>query len=178
MNLDSNILNRLDELEVVEFSGEVYRTSRGSLDPLKPSPFGGRWSFAGGSPVLYTSLEKEGALAEAAYYSSLLVPFPTKPIKISTIKTKIARTIRIAKCDLSAFGVDISLYEDHPNEILQKIGAAAAFQEIQGLIVPSARWTCDNLVLFTEHVCGGDVVELIETESVVLNDWAAMNGFL
>lgn len=71
---DLELLDELSQLPKESFDGESFRATRRSLDALAPSTSGGRWSPKGGPAVLYTSLSKEGALAEISFHWGLLVP--------------------------------------------------------------------------------------------------------
>jgi RES domain len=80
------------------------------------------------------------------------------------------RVLQLA--DLSAveaLGVRADRYDDLDYERTQAIGDAAYFLGFDGLLVPSARWNCQNLVVFTDQVAPEDMV--IEESSVV--DWMA-----
>jgi hypothetical protein len=63
---DPELLDRLDALPKEAFDGEVFRATRQNLDPLVGSYNGGRWMRPAAAAVLYTSLAREGALAEIA----------------------------------------------------------------------------------------------------------------
>jgi hypothetical protein len=76
--------------------------------------------------------------------------------------------LRFASLDaLAPLGVDIARYRTFEYTATQAIAAAAHFLELDGLIVPSARFDCPNLVLFTERVTG---LLLRESQPV---DWEA-----
>lgn len=62
---DPELLDRLDALPKESFDGQVYRATRLRLDPQAGSYNGGRWMTRDAAVVLYTSLEREGALAGA-----------------------------------------------------------------------------------------------------------------
>jgi hypothetical protein len=65
---DPDLLDRLSVLPTERFEGPVYRATGLSTDPTAPSISGGRWApppeADAGNFVLYTSLERDGALAE------------------------------------------------------------------------------------------------------------------
>jgi len=77
MQHDPDLLEQLDRLPKESFAGEVFRATRQNLDPLMPSTSGGRWMPRDEGPILYTSLLREGALAEIAFHWSQLTPMPT-----------------------------------------------------------------------------------------------------
>ena len=167
---DRELVERLDSLPREAFSGEVFRATRVSLDPLASSYSGGRWMRRDAAAVLYTSCQPEGALAEIAFHWSQLTPRPTKPVVVHTLRVVTRRTLRLIRADLAALGVPQSVYESLNPPRAQAIGAAAQFLGCDGLIAPSARWPCDNLVLFPEQMDASASVDLIRSETV---DWAA-----
>lgn len=67
-----DLLDRLASLPTEPFEGHAYRATRLSLDPLASSYNGGRWMTRDAAAVLYTSLEREGALSEIAFHWSQL----------------------------------------------------------------------------------------------------------
>jgi hypothetical protein len=60
----------------------------------------------------------------------------------------------------------------------QKIGAAVQFLGCDGLIVPSARWDCENLVVFNDNHSLDDDLRVIESEEVDWKSWAHDNKFI
>jgi hypothetical protein len=60
----------------------------------------------------------------------------------------------------------------------QEIGAAAEFLGCDGLIAPSARWPCDNLMLFPDRIAHDSTLEVVESESVDWIKWAESAGLL
>ncbi len=60
---DRRILDALEAIDPERFAGEAWRVTRKGRDPLRGSAADGRWSPGGGEfEVLYTSLERDGAL--------------------------------------------------------------------------------------------------------------------
>ena len=71
---------------------------------------------------------------------------------------------------LSTLGVDVRRYASFEYSVTQAIAAAAFFLDFDGLIVPSARSTELNLVIFTEKLDVGERLKLEASEPV---DWSA-----
>jgi hypothetical protein len=44
--------------------------------------------------------------------------------------------------------------------------------------VPSARWKCDNLVLFTDNHRLSSDLSVVESTAFAWQDWARANGFI
>ena len=64
-------------------------------------------------------------------------------------------------------GVDPSRYREILYPPTQAIGDAAHFLGFDSIIAPNARWSCDNLVLFTDQIVLADL-EVIESSEI---DW-------
>ena len=175
---DPALLERLSAFATERFNGEVFRATRMSLDPLAESTAGGRWGPKAQIPVLYTSLLREGALAEISYHWGQLTPRPSKPAVVHRLATSADRKLRLIMGDLEGLGVEIELYESRNYRRTQEIGAAVAFLGCDGLIVPSARWNCENLVLFMENHALTSRLEVLSSEEVAWQRWAQEAGLL
>jgi hypothetical protein len=86
--------------------------------------------------------------------------------------------MRLIEADLVTLGVEMTRYQETNYERTQQIGAAVAFLECDGLIAPSARWACENLMLFTDNQHGDDPLEVIGSSSVEWLQWAREHSFL
>ena len=180
---DQSLVDRLSQLRQERFEGEVFRATRVGADPTAPSISGGRWAPPPqGDPgvyVLYTSLDRDGALAEVATFLAGLTPIPgPRPIKVTRLAVSTSPTLRLARADLPRFGVDMSRYGERDYAQTQKIGAALAFLGFDGLIAPSARWDCENLMIFTENHALSERLEPISEEEIEWRDWAQENGLI
>jgi len=166
---DREILDALEALDPAPFNGTVWRVTRKGREPLRGAAAHGRWSASGEFEVLYTSLDRDGALAEIGYRLSLEPIWPSRiEHEIHTIQAEAKRTLRFANtAGLGPLGVDVARYRSFDYEATQAIAAAACFLEFDGLVVPNARFDCANLVLFIERV---PALSLIETQPI---DWEA-----
>jgi RES domain-containing protein len=174
---DPALLERLSAFEPERFDGEVFRATRRSLDPLAASTSGGRWAPKGLVPVLYTSLLREGALAEIVFHWSQLTPRPSRPAVLHHLGVSAERRLRLLRADLEELDVKIAQYESVNYHRTQEIGAAVAFLGCDGLIVPSARWDCENLVLFIENHALENRLEVLSREEIDWQAWAQDAGF-
>src|SRR6266404_5750678 len=68
---DGVVLDALEALDPEPFRGAVWRVTRRGREPLRGAAAHGRWSASGEFEVLYTSLARDGALAEIGYRLSL-----------------------------------------------------------------------------------------------------------
>jgi hypothetical protein len=73
--------------------------------------------------------------------------------------------------ELAKLGVDIARYESFDYSATQAIAAAAHFLEFDGLLVPSARFACNNLALFTDRVSHQGYLQVVSSEDVDWSDW-------
>ena len=167
---DRVILDALEALDPEPFRGAVWRVTRRGREPLRGAAAHGRWSASGEFEVLYTSLVREGALAEIGYRLSLQPVWPSRiEHEIHTIDVQTERTLRFADtASLAPFGVDGARYRSFDYSATQVIAAAANFLGFDGLIVPNARFACSNLVIFTERALG---LTLIDTKRVNWGRW-------
>lgn len=158
---DNTLLDAIEAATATKFEGSVWRVVRGDRDPLQASSPGGRWDD-GTFDVLYTSLESDGALAEIYFHIMRGQPvFPSRMVfRLYELRVELDRVLELADiAALRVLGVDGGRYgslqyarkhEEYPR--LQDIGEAAHFLDFEGLIAPSARWECRNLVVFTDRV--------------------------
>lgn len=175
---DPELLDQLADLPTESFNGAVFRATRLSLDPLAASGNGGRWGPSGGPNVLYTSLLRDGALAEISYHWSQQTPRPSKPAVMHTLRVTSPRTLRLIRADIAVLGVGANEY-DRPNlHRTQEIGAAIEFLGYDGIIAPCARWSCDNLILFPDSASFCGSLEAIGREEVDWLSWAKAHGFI
>jgi len=181
---DQGLVDQLSGLATERFNGEVFRATGVSRDPLAFSVNGGRWAppahDGADVPVLYTSLTRPGALAEVVAYLTLLTPLPlSHPLKVSRLGVSTSKTLRLARGSLKRLGVDFRRYGERDYALTQSIGAALAFLGLDGLIAPSARWPCDNLMIYqSNHMLLTERLEVIEDEQVDWGAWARANGML
>lgn len=175
---DSALLDYLAGLRSQTFSGDVYRATRQSLDPLTPSTSGGRWMAAGGASVLYASFEQEGALAEVSFHWGQWTPRPSKPASLHTLRVSSNRTLRLLQVDMRALGLSDDQYGTVNPPRTQEIGDAVQFLECDGLMAPSARWCCENLMLFPDNFGASATLEVVTSESVDWLAWGIANGLV
>jgi hypothetical protein len=123
---------------------------RGSTANGRRSPSGGEFE------VLYTSLERDGLLAEIGCRLSLEPVWPSRlGHELHLIEVETEGTLEFVDLDsLPAPGVDTARYLTFEYQASQTIAAAAYFLEFDSLVVPSARFRCSNLVMFTERATG------------------------
>jgi hypothetical protein len=133
----------------------------------------------GETPTLYTSVERDGALAEITFHWGRLVPVPSKPVVLHRIHLGTKKSMRLARADLTALGVDWERYATIGYVRTQEIGAAVAHLQCDGLIVPSARWHCENvMVFFSSQRRPEEVATLLTSEETDWREWARSRGLV
>jgi RES domain-containing protein len=150
---DRTLLDALEALPAEPFDGSVWRTTFASRDPLAGNFAGGRWDPPGEFEVLYTSLEPDGSLAEAYHHLSRAPVFSSANVRLTRIRVELERVLNLTvQKTLLSLGIEDALASQLEYSKSQPIGAAAHFLDFQGILVPSARWPCQNLVLFLDRL--------------------------
>lgn len=177
---DLELTDRLGALQQESFDGHVFRATGPNADPTASSTSGGRWAPSSRQdcwyPVLYTSLERDGAIFEVATYLGQLTPVPKKPLMVHEIAVTTSKTLRLVRANFSELGIDESRYGERNYHRTQEIGAAINFLELDGLIAPSARWDCDNLIIFSENHSLNERLEKLRSERVEWREWQGTIG--
>jgi hypothetical protein len=93
---DQRLVDHLSGLAVESFAGEVFRATSVSTDPLASSVTGGRWAPSSQDcfdvPILYTSFEWDGAVAEVVSYPVEPTPLPrSRRLKVSRLGVSTAK---------------------------------------------------------------------------------------
>ncbi len=163
---DNRLLDSIEAVRPVVFTGVVWRVVREGRDPLRCARSGGRWDD-GTFDVLYTSLEREGALSEMRFHLSRGQPVMPSQIRFKLFELQITMNRALRLVDLAALqalGLDIARYgqlswqeKDAEYPRSQDIAEAARFLDYDGLLVPSARWNCQNAIIFCDRVLQGAV---------------------
>jgi hypothetical protein len=167
------LLDAIDAFKREPFAQPVWRVARDGGDPILGAPSISRWCD-GTFDVLYTSLERNGALAEIYALLSIQPIFPSKVrFSVHRVTVSTRQTLRFADlATLGGLGVDVSRYRERDYSKTQPIADAAYFLGFDGLIAPSARWECLNVILFTDRIPPGDIdIAESEPEPVYWDAW-------
>jgi len=169
--LDDRLLDLVGAIEGQPYDGPMWRVVRTGRDVRDGSRGSGRWNSSDMS-VLYGSADRDGAIAEINFHLSRgQSVFPSRMRhELFELAVKAGQTLVLADMEqLRRLGVDDSRYRDLLYARTQEIGAAAAFLGFDGLIAPSARWNCQNIILFLDTIN----LEEVRTISVQPIDWKA-----
>lgn len=169
---DRGVLDALERIDPIPLDSSVWRITRAGRDPTRGSSANGRWTPDGAAEVLYTSLERDGALAEIGFRLSLEPVWPSRiRHEIHEIKAQTSKTLHFADvASLTGFGVDAARYESFDYAATQALAAAVHFMEYDGLLVPSARHSSQNLVIFMDRD-GAASLETLTSEPVDWSSW-------
>jgi RES domain-containing protein len=164
------LLDAIDRLPRDRLHGEAWRVCREGRDPLLGAPSSSRWCNQA-FDVLHGSLERDGAIAEVHALLTMQPVFPSKVrFRVHRLRLRVERMLVLGDlAALAALGVDTSRYAERDYSRTQQIADAAYFLGLDGLIVPSARWACRNVVLFTDRLAP-DAIEVAGTEAEAV-DW-------
>ena len=175
---DSRLIDALDQAPRVTFKGTVWRAVREGRDPCQFGRSGGRWDDTS-FDVLYTSLERDGAIAEMYFHLLRGQPvFPSK-VRFTLHELHVSLTDALRFDDVASLGqlgLDEARYgmlsynerlAEYPRS--QEIAEVAFFLDSDGIIVPSARQACLNLVAFGDRMQPG-AIEEVKNHGLI--DWA------
>jgi hypothetical protein len=109
--------------------------------------------------TLYASHEEQGSLAEIYALLSLQPVFPSKLQWLThEVQAELDGVASLPTLqELAELGVDVGNYHLREYGRTQEIADAALFLGFSGLVVPSARWPCTNLVVFPEKLDPGQL---------------------
>lgn len=159
------------------FEGVVWRVTWATRDPLVGGTGGGRWHPPNDFEVLYTSTEEDGALAEIYYHLSKAPVFSSLPVTLSKLMVVTERTLTFEDvAALAMVGVDEQDFSRGDYTRTREVGAAARFLDIDGLIVPSTRWQCANLVLFMDRLPDRETLRVVDSQEVNWPAWRERTG--
>jgi RES domain-containing protein len=160
------ILEALATLHPGRWTGTVWRHTFADNPPDQRNVRGARWNPPG-VEALYTSLTEGTALAEAEHLIAV------QPLRTRARRTMYQLEVELgAVVDLSDESVLASLGVSRPNlegddySACQAVGGAAAFLQLDGIIVPSARTPGENLVILFSNVESHPVLRVLGSESV------------
>ena len=166
---DNNLIDALEMIKPTKFEANVWRLVRDGRDPLQCSASGGRWDD-GTFDVLYTSMSESGVIKEMRFHLMRGQPVMPSKIKYRMFELEIVLKRALQFLDLGALA-QVGLmtekfgrlsYEQKNDEYprTQEIGEVAHFLDFDGLIVPSARSSAQNVVVFCDKV-----EDLLESKS-------------
>lgn len=177
--LDDRLLDLVGEIEGRPFDSAIWRVVHTGRDVLDGSRGSGRWNTSDMS-VLYGAADPDGAIAEIHFHLNRgQSVFPSRMSHdLFELEVKAQRTLQLADMDqLRRLGVEDSRYRELLYTRTQEIAAAAAFLGFDGLTAPSARWECQNVVLFLDAI-DLEQIRTISVKPIVWKDWRQANSLI
>ena len=169
---DPDLLDALEAMAARSFVQPVWRVAWASRNPLAGGTGGGRWHPPNDFEALYTSLDQDGAMAEAYRHLSKAPVFSSSHVTINRLAVSAGRTLVFPDVALlDAVGVSEEAFRKGDYTRTREIGSAARFLDIDGLVVPGARWPGANLVLFPDRMANRDSLAVEETHDVNWPAW-------
>lgn len=157
---DSALLDALEQRPQAPFAGTVWRSVREGRDPTQCWRAGGRWDDRT-FDVLYTSTNREGAIAERRFHLFRGQPIPPSRVHYELFELRARLVAVIVFSDLKALeaigmntaGYGQASFADRQTEYprSQEVAEACFFLGTDGILVPNARHDSQNLIVFCEQ---------------------------
>lgn len=129
--------------------------------------------------VLYGAAEADGAIAEIHFHISQgQSVFPSR-MRHDLFELSVTAQQAFVLADMAQLvrlGVDEGRYRELLYTRTQEIGAAAAFLGFDGMIVPSARWNCQNIILFLDAI-DLEGIKVVSSRAVIWSEWRKANSW-
>jgi RES domain-containing protein len=162
------VLDLLQAVDPAPWEGVAFRHMFAGHPPDKENNRGARWNPPGTGAV-YLSTIRDGAIAEAEYHLSLQTPRPRARRTLYDVRITLDSVLDLTTPDLLAdLGIGPAELDDPGMEGCMEVGGAAAWLEHDGILVPSARSSAVNLVIYpanTQPTSWFDVIAEEELES-------------
>jgi len=145
---DPSILDVLSAGESISLDTELYRVVFEGIDPTVGSLSGGRWAPPQTYEVLYTSTSANCALAEVYFHLRRQPIFPRRKVEIHTLQVTTTNSIDLSDATICAqLGLDNEALTSLDYEKCRDVGHAAEFLGFDALLVKSARFDAENVVI-------------------------------
>lgn len=179
---DPELLEPLQQMPTRQLQSKLWRIARAGRDPLLATSPKGRWDD-GSFDVVYTALDADTARAELHWHVTRGQPVFPSTLQLNLHELELRAESAIAfqsMSDLEPFGVVphrfgsldyAKLQEEY--SVTQRIGEAAHFLGHDAIVVPSARWPGQNLVVLTGNLRGGAFLHVRNHGHQDLRKWAA-----
>ena len=174
---DREMLDILEKRDPQPFIGVAWRAVRSGRDPMRGSTANGRWGASGEFEVLYTACDRDGAIAEIGYRMSLEPIWPSKiHHDVHRVEVALDRVLDLTNFALLAkLGIHEDSFEGHRYDVEQAVSAAARFLEFQAILVPNARYSGNNLVVYPDLEGTLSGLTQVDSEPIDWSAWRASN---
>ncbi len=169
---DPGLLEQLESCPQRPFEGDTNRVVWADKSPLQGSNGKrGRWNSPDSEfEVLNTSFMAEGADAEFETFWSLFEQRPDRKALNWKLKVRLKRVVELSFEDLEKLGVRQADYQNRDYSRTQGISDALNYLGCDGLIVPSARYDCKNLIIYTQNLDKDSFVDEDESREFQWSD--------
>ncbi len=143
-----DLLDRIEAREVGGWEGTAWRHMFGDFPPTRVNVRGARWNPPTVGAI-YASLSRETALAEADYYIAMQPLRPSVERRVYELHVAIERVVDLTdRADLAALGVNEEAVGSNDMAPCRLVGEMVSWLGYGGMLVPSARATGSNLVIY------------------------------
>jgi len=165
---DPVLLDQIEQLGARGFDRHVWRHMFNDYPPELANTRGARWNPPGTSAI-YTSLDRETALAEAQHVidSQPLRPRPRRRVMYE-VRITAARLVDLPAEAFRTVGLSVADLESDDFAACQRIGGAVAWLGYDGLLVPSARAPGTNVVVLVDNLSADSTFEQIAAEELCI----------
>lgn len=164
MTYGPDLLDHIQGLDTQAWSGSVFRHMLGNYPPSLENTRGARWNPPGTSAI-YTSLSRDGAIAEANYRLSLEPFRPRLERVVYEMSFSLDEVLDLTSpAQLQVLGIDSETLQQDDYTRCQMVGGAVEWLGHDGMFVPSARSTATNLVVFSTNLNPGSDFTILSRE--------------
>lgn len=145
------LLDALERFPAEPLRTRAWRHMFGSYPPERENTSGARWNPRGVAAV-YLSLTREGAIAEGDHAVAAQPRPPRVTRVVYEVELDLGQVTDLCLDDrIAQVGLDDHATGSDDHSMCQQVGGAAAWLERDGLLVPSARSSASNLVVFATN---------------------------
>lgn len=160
------LLDHLQAIDPSQWAGQAFRHMFGDYPPDAENTRGARWNPPG-IATIYTSLTREGALAEAEHQIAVQPIRPRARRTIYTLELTLASVLDLTDpALLQSLGVGPTDLTAYDMTACRQLGGAAHWLQHDGLLLPSARSNNTNLVIFPSTRSPDASFEILNAEPV------------
>jgi RES domain-containing protein len=143
-----SLLDALQAIVPEPWAGQAFRHTFADYAPDVENTRGARWNPPG-TAAIYTSLTREGVLAEAEHQLSIQPIRPRVKRTIHTLDITLSSVLDLTSIEaLARVGIGPSELSADDMSACQQVGGATSWLNHDGLLIPSARSATVNLVIF------------------------------
>jgi RES domain-containing protein len=163
---DPELLDAIEDLgaDVLE-DITVWRHMFNDNPPELSNTRGARWNPPG-LAAIYTSLERETAIAEGQHAIDSQPLRPRARRFVYELRVTAAKVLRITEADFSTLGLEPADLHSADFTACQRLAAHAAFLEYDAIVVPSARADGSNLVILVNELPADGRFERVDVEQI------------